>query len=61
MYYFYIVPRERTHSYLTGRRPYQVFGNFDRAEALFDKASRIQSKVLGASHPHSVATLQVRI
>ena len=36
----------------------QAFGNFDEAEKLFEKASRIQRKVLGDCHPHSIATLQ---
>jgi len=36
----------------------QVFGRFDRAEELFEKASKVQRKLLGDCHPHSVATLQ---
>ena len=36
----------------------QAFGQFDEAEALFERASRLQRKVLGDCHPHSIATLQ---
>ena len=36
----------------------QAFGRFDESEALFERASRLQRKLLGDCHPHSVATLQ---
>ena len=36
----------------------QAFGVFDEAESLFERASRLQRKLLGDCHPHSIATLQ---
>ena len=36
----------------------QAFGRFDEAEALFERASRLQRRALGDCHPHSIATLQ---
>ena len=36
----------------------QMFRDFDRAEALFEQASKMQRKLLGDTHPHSIATLQ---
>ena len=36
----------------------QVFGQSDDAEKMFEQASRIQRRVLGDTHPHSIATLQ---
>ena len=36
----------------------QAFGHFDEAEAMFERASRLQRKLLGDVHPHSIATLQ---
>jgi len=36
----------------------QVFARYDRAEALFEEASKIQKKLLGQGHPHTIATLQ---
>ena len=36
----------------------QAYGRFDEAEALFERASRLQRKLLGDVHPHSIATLQ---
>ena len=36
----------------------QCFKRFDRAEELFERASKVQRKLLGDFHPHSVATLQ---
>ena len=36
----------------------QAFGVFDEAEGLFERASRLQRKLLGDCHPHSIATLQ---
>ena len=31
---------------------------FDEAEQLFERASKLQRKLLGDVHPHSIATLQ---
>jgi|TARA_B100000513_G_scaffold66710_2_gene26427 tetratricopeptide (TPR) repeat protein len=36
----------------------QFFQRYERAEELFEQASRIQRKLLGDCHPHSLATLQ---
>ena len=36
----------------------QVLARYERAEALFEQASRMQRKLLGDTHPHSIATLQ---
>ena len=36
----------------------QAYSRFDDAEALFERASRLQRKLLGDTHPHSIATLQ---
>ena len=36
----------------------QAYGRFDEAEALFERASKLQRKLLGDVHPHSIATLQ---
>ena len=36
----------------------QAYGRFEEAEALFERASRLQRKLLGDVHPHSIATLQ---
>ena len=36
----------------------QAYGRFDEAEVLFERASRLQRKLLGDCHPHSIATLQ---
>ena len=36
----------------------QAYGQFDEAETLFERASRLQRKLLGDCHPHSIATLQ---
>ena len=36
----------------------QAYGRFDEAEALFERASKLQRKLLGDAHPHSIATLQ---
>ena len=36
----------------------QAYGRFDEAEALFERASRLQRKLLGDVHPHSISTLQ---
>ena len=36
----------------------QAYGRFDEAEALFERASKLQRKLLGDCHPHSIATLQ---
>ena len=36
----------------------QAYGRFDEAEHLFERASRLQRKLLGDTHPHSIATLQ---
>ena len=36
----------------------QAFGVFDEAESLFERANRLQRKLLGDCHPHSIATLQ---
>ena len=36
----------------------QAFGDFDAAEAMFERASKVQRKLLGDCHPHSIATLQ---
>lgn len=35
----------------------QAFGQFDRAEQLFEGASRIHCRVLGQAHPHNIAAL----
>ena len=36
----------------------QAYGRFDEAEQLFERASKLQRKLLGDVHPHSIATLQ---
>ena len=36
----------------------QAFGRFDEAEALFERASKLQRRLLGDTHPHCIATLQ---
>ena len=36
----------------------QAYGQFDEAEVLFERASKLQRKLLGDVHPHSIATLQ---
>jgi tetratricopeptide (TPR) repeat protein len=35
----------------------QAYGQFDRAEQLFEGASRIHKKHLGDAHPHNIAAL----
>ena len=35
----------------------QAFGHFNRAEQLFEGASRIHKKCLGDAHPHNIAAL----
>ena len=35
----------------------QAYGRFDEAEQLFERASKLQRKLLGDVHPHSIATL----
>ena len=36
----------------------QAFQRFDEAEQRFERASKLQRKLLGDTHPHSIATLQ---
>ena len=35
----------------------QAFGQYDRAEELFERASKIHRKALGDAHPHNIAAL----
>ena len=35
----------------------QAFQRFDEAEQKFERASKLQRKLLGDTHPHSIATL----
>ena len=36
----------------------QLFGRFEQAEELFERASKLYRKLLGDTHPHSIAALQ---